>query len=177
MRFGIEQNKLIALDVLNGQGLMDFARNPVQYLERKYINVKSNGNKKEGQQLFDKMKKEKLVKSDVGEAADQQNDNAIAALSAASKKTGMKRQISSVGPASPPSPSVRPQKKLRKQVAHQKGDAEDSLVDMKISHSDGDDTEISPSWEFRPLPTDRSSPPLNTTNSASRPGRAGATDD
>ncbi|SMY27999.1 unnamed protein product [Zymoseptoria tritici ST99CH_1A5] len=61
MRVGIEQNKLIAFDVLNGVGLTDFARNPGLYLERKYINVKSNGNKKEGQQLFNKMKKESVA--------------------------------------------------------------------------------------------------------------------
>ncbi|KJY00470.1 hypothetical protein TI39_contig328g00025 [Zymoseptoria brevis] len=106
MRIGIEQNKLIAFDVLNGVGLTDFARNPGLYLERKYINVKSNGNKKEGQQLFNKMKKES-----VAEPAVQYDQFADTEWSA------------------PPSPDSGPAKQQHRSVYPEDGVADGPSVD------------------------------------------------
>lgn len=48
----IQQNKLIAWDVISGSGFETLTRNPTHYFERKIANVKSNGNKKEAQEAY-----------------------------------------------------------------------------------------------------------------------------
>jgi hypothetical protein len=127
MRSGIEQNKLIAWDVLTGQGLTDFARNPAEFLGRKLVNVKSNGNKKEGEKVFKRKRDQEALRGgaeahssdNTSEGQDQMalqaDDQTTSTSSTSTRKNGKKLKVSDSGMETSASPRPRPKKQQRQE--------------------------------------------------------------